>query len=197
MSNKKLIAGFDISTTTIGISFVYIEDKKIKEINYFYYKPKKTLGQIRMLFEAKKFIMDALDKVEDKYKIKATICVEDILLFAQKTTYKTIAVLSAINRVLSVGFYERYGAVNLFAVSTIRATIRKEFGAKERIEKKQVPLTLEKILQKHIPSFKFDWEITKAGKRKNCKDKLLEENFDKADALAVAMTYIIKNKEIG
>jgi len=186
---QQLLVGLDISTTTIGFSAVVIENDKIINIDYSYFKPNKKLGQIKMLIDAKNHIISMIDKSAKKYDLEPIICVEDILVFASKTTTRTLTVLSAVNRVICVAVLEKYNNLNLLPVATIRASIRKLALEKERIPKEDIPAAIEKIMQKHIKNWKFDWELNKNGKIK-------PENMDKSDGIAVAFAVAYKKKLI-
>ena len=184
---RNLMAGLDISTTTVGLSIILIEDFIIKEIESSYYKPNKELDDIKMIFDTKKFIMSKIEKAEKKYSLIPIICVEDILLTTAKTTPRTITILSAINRVLCVAAFEKYNNICLLPVQTVRATLRKEAGLEGRLEKENVPDALELVMAKHINNWKFNWELGKRGK-KNI------ENYDRADSISIALAVAYKNK---
>ena len=181
------MAGLDISTTTLGYSLILIEDNVIKEIESEYYKPNKELDDVMMILNTKKFIMSKIEEAEKKYSLIPMICVEDILLTTNRTTPRTITILSAINRVLCVAAYEKYNNINLLPVQTVRATLRKEAGLEGRLEKENVPDVLELIMKKHIKNWKFNWELGKRGKK-------MVENYDRADAISIALAVAYKNK---
>lgn len=186
----ELIVGLDISTTTIGYSFLTIDDNsKISSAKCFYYKPKKELPIIEMLYCVKKDLMQIIINETDKHQdCKIHISVEDIILFMKgHSTATTITALSAINRLLCVSLYEVFENINLINVNTVRSCLKKELGTKEKIDKSQVADTIQTIIRANgLPDWKFDFELNRNGKSK-------VENEDKADGLAVSICYYLKN----
>lgn len=183
-----LLIGLDISTTTIGFSHILIENNKIIDISYNYFKPNKKINELKMICEAKNFIIEQIDKICETYKTTPIVCVEDIMLFGgNQSTARTITILTAINRAICVSAFEKYNEqVALLPVATIRSILRKAALLEGRLEKENVPQAMETIIKKHIPEWKFDFEISKKG-------KTLTENYDKSDGLAVALAYSIQN----
>lgn len=182
-----LIVGLDISSTTIGISAVVINNSKITNIKYFYYKPDKSLDDIQLISKAKNDILDEVEKIQNEYSEAPIICVEDILLNTRTTTQRTITLLTAINRVICVALFERYDNVHLLPAVSVRAILRKELNQKEQIDKDHVPFAVEKIIKKSKKNWKFEFE-------NNRNNKPREENFDKADAVAIALAIAYKEK---
>ena len=189
---KKLYIGLDVSTTTIGYSIICIENGKIFDLNYSYYKPNKKLSKIHMLSEAKKIVVEIIDGAAKIYELKPIVCIEDILIFTNKTTPTTVTTLAAINRLMCVHAFDNY-QLNLLPVATIRATLKRMVDSKVRIEKDMVPNTIETIMQTHIKGWKFNYELISKGKSKG---KPKQENYDSADGVAVALACAYKNKDI-
>ncbi len=80
------ILGLDISTTTIGIAILEIDEKKStqdklssKILHLSYYKPLKNVHLYQMLSVAKKYILDLVSLYSPDY-----VFIEDIILFMPK-----------------------------------------------------------------------------------------------------------------
>jgi len=164
------ILGFDCSSTTIGIAVVELNEKnnKIKVIDYYYYKPSKEGNILDRLYKTQQDFKKIIQDIKPDH-----IAIEDIVLFMKgHSTARTITTLTSFNRMLGLLAYEYLGrAPELYSVMKIRHGLKlnKELPAKE-----DMPVLLEKRLK-----IKFQWEYNK-------KNKIKQENYDKADALAVA-----------
>lgn len=169
------ILGLDISTTTIGIAVLEVDQKKStqtkivsKILHLSYYKPLKKVHLYQMLSVAKKYILDIINLYNPNY-----VFIEDIILFMPKrSTAATVTTLATINRTIGLHIYEEYGEPILLSVSKIRSFLKEK--NKKNPDKTEIPLILEKKL-----NFKFPIEL-------NRRNKLKKETYDMADALAVA-----------
>ena len=181
-----LIFSFDISTTTTGVGIIVVDNGKIVSVDSWFYKPDKSLDIIQMLYIFKKDIIGKVKSELAKYdNCNVHIAVEDIILYMKNSTAATTTLLSAINRLLCVSLFEEFNNVNLIHVNTIRSTLRKKAGV-DKLDKEMIPDILEDIIGSHIDGWKFGWE---KGKKGNVK----KESYDKADALAVGICYLLKN----
>ncbi|MFZ4795883.1 MAG: hypothetical protein ACOYMA_00220 [Bacteroidia bacterium] len=185
----RLIVGLDISTSTIGWAGLFVENKQIKNVVYGYYKPLKNKDdKINFLLQTKKDILNLIKNliIKDQIIDDIKICVEDILLFTKNTTATTVTSLAAINRVLCVSLYEDYNNVSLLPVQTIRAKLRRVVNSEITISKELVPETVEKIIKKYDSNWAFEYQLNKKG-------KMIIENYDKADGIAVALSFAYIN----
>lgn len=164
------ILGLDISTTTIGLTLLSTDPKvKIDQMEYF--KPPKDGHIAERLLTVKNHIIS---------KIKAwqpdLVVVEDILLGAGKgTTIKTLAGLAIFNRTVCLAALEATGkAPELLNVLKIRHCLKMD---KVLPSKQEMP----ELLAKHL-GITWDFLLTKKG-------KVMPENFDMADSVAVALAY--------
>jgi Holliday junction resolvasome RuvABC endonuclease subunit len=171
----EIILGLDVSTKTIGIGVLFVEDSKIKVEKISYYSHDKKDNQLQKLLKAKKFIISLLEQ----YK-PTSVIIEDIVLFMQnKSQAKTIVPLAVMNRMVALTVLENTLKEPVFLnVLSIRHSLKDQI-TKILPEKEKVPERLEIIL-----NIKFPFIYDKNGKIK-------EESYDAADGLAVATSYIL------
>lgn len=178
----RLIA-LDASTTTIGIAILdYDTDFNIKLIHYCYFKPDKSKEQLKMVIEARDYII----KLAKLYKVNEFIIEDYVKFMGGGSTASTIIPLAILNSTLRIGALEKLKlepvALN---VLKIRHTIK--LGPKPP-KKEDVPDVVAKIL-----GIEFPWYET-IDKRK--KVKIKPESYDVADAIAVGIAHIkIKARE--
>lgn len=196
-NSKKLYVGIDVSTTTIGIGFILIQENKIINIDSVYYSPRKFKnyektadGTIEMLFDAKNNVLNMIEDYSKNIKIEPIIAVEDIILYMPKSTAQTTTILSAINKLICVSCLEKFKNVKTYPVMTIRSNLRKLICLDSKLEKQNVPLAIEKyVAENHMQSYKYHMLTSKTG-------KIIDENYDMADAIAVALINALTNKDI-
>ena len=87
---------------------------------------------------------------------------------------------------LCVSLYEDYNNVSLLPVQTIRAKLRRVVNSEITISKELVPETVEKIIKKYDSNWAFEYQLNKKG-------KMIIENYDKADGIAVALSFAYIN----
>lgn len=174
------VLGLDCSTTTVGwgfIDFDIIDDGyKINKIETGWFKPTKKGS----LFDKFSFVQDKILELCKQFN-PDKIAIEDILkVMPSRSSAGTIITLAVANRNIGMTCYRFLGNKdpNYFPVITIRHTLKIDGVVPS---KQEVPDFLSKIL-----NFDFPYEFNK-------KNKLKEENFDKADGLAVAATFMIKS----
>ncbi|MEY2703917.1 MAG: hypothetical protein RLY43_2556 [Bacteroidota bacterium] len=165
------VLGLDASTNTIGISIIDYIDGNFTLIDKLFYKPPKKGHPIEKLAFTKMSISNVIEKYKPDH-----IALEDIILFMKgKSTAKTTTSLAALNRTVGLAAYE-YSNVppTLLNVLTIRHAIKdKTLPSKEDIPE----LVAQKL------GFKWEWMKDKNG-------KIMPENYDVADGIAVALAFI-------
>lgn len=177
-----IIAGFDVSTNTVGWSVIQNKDLKITYIDSGYYKPLKKGSVFEKLVALRKWVLTILEKYNpDK------VIIEDIIQFMKgKSTAKTIIALSVFNRTIGLICHDWLNAYNgttveLLNVMTIRHAIKK---TKVLPDKTEVP----DLVSEHL-GITFPWEHSKP---RGGASKLKVENYDRADGIAVALAYALK-----
>jgi Holliday junction resolvasome RuvABC endonuclease subunit len=166
------ILGFDASSTTIGYALLNIDyDGYISLLKSDYIKPIKKGSIIERLADTRTKIKTIIEESKPVH-----ICIEEIIQFISGgSTAKTIITLTAFNRMIGLLAYDYLGKCpEMINVMTIRhgLKINKVLPKKEDIP----DLVAERL------GIKFNYQFNKNGKIKN-------ENFDKADAIAVALYY--------
>ena len=179
----KSILGLDISSSTIGFSILEYDDSQIILKEYGHIKPPKKEGQ-SLSFRAN----EAMKILEDFFKKKSPEAVASenyATRFSQgRSTANTIIVLSVFNEITSISCMR---ALNIeptkYAVISIRSKLSKFSGSP--ISSKEECFD---FITKYFTSFKIRFKKT---------GKIKDECFDEADAIAVALTHIIKERENG
>jgi Holliday junction resolvasome RuvABC endonuclease subunit len=177
---KKTILGLDISSSTVGWSLVEYDDDKETLLEYGHIKPlgskKGTLAfrAADYLKTIKKFLVD---KSPDSIAIEAYAS-----RFPRgRSTAKTIITLSLFNEVTSIACLH---ALNMettsYAVVTIRSILSKM--SKTKITSKEEAFD---YVKEYFDNFKV---------RDNRAGNLAKECLDEADAIAVCLTYIYKDR---
>lgn len=177
-----MIAGFDISTSTVGRCVLDINDKgKCKVIFLDYYKPikgtyeDKNKDQLHMLSEAKTSMLELVEKYKPDH-----IAVEDYIKFMSGGSgSSTIIPLATLNRTICLAFFENdlHTPIHICNVISIRTRIKKDSNRTDLPSKEEIPELLEKLLKIKIPRL---MKKTRKG------EKQMEEVSDMADAIAVA-----------
>jgi Holliday junction resolvasome RuvABC endonuclease subunit len=183
MKNMKRILGLDVSSATTGWCIIAYDDKTEHLIEYGHIKPpKSTKGSLA--FRALSY-SDTL-KSFLKQKNPDFVALESYASrFPRgKSTARTIITLSLFNEVTSMGCLE---AINMeptsYAVSTIRSILSKM--SKTKITSKEEAF---EYICKYFEGFET---------RKNRAGNLAKECLDEADAIAVCLTYIYKDRNNG
>jgi Holliday junction resolvasome RuvABC endonuclease subunit len=180
----EIIAGFDVSSTTIGWGILSIDDNKnIGFLDAGFIKPPKDGEIIERLMTTRSKVKDVLEKHRP-----SQVAIEDILKFmANRSSANTIITLSVFNRMVGLAaadyLCEIGGAPGkpakpaLYPVQTIRRTIKVD---KEAPKKEDIPELVAQQL-----GVKFPYVLGRGGKVK------IESN-DVADGIAVALCHSIK-----
>lgn len=169
----KRIMGLDASTTTIGLCVIDFDEKGKNLTHHEYFKPPKNGDIFERLATVRDFIFERLDQ----YKPDSVV-LEDIILFMKgRSTAKTISSLAVLNRTVGLAVFNHSGrAPNLMNVMKIRHALKldKKLPAKDEIPN---------LVAHHLNLSTFPWLYNKKG-------KVMEENYDMADSMAVALAFI-------
>jgi Holliday junction resolvasome RuvABC endonuclease subunit len=174
---KAAIMGLDISSSTIGYSI--IRNGKLED--YGYLKPNDKYDEFQQL----QLICNILIEKAKEYEID-NIAIEKIAeYFGKGSTSKTIVKLAKWNGVISYAMFNEGFNISHHNVISIRSCIRKEYNIKNKTE-------IKKLAKEEVPHFVsdllgFDFEF-----EYNSKGKLKMENYDKSDAVAVALYSILE-----
>jgi Holliday junction resolvasome RuvABC endonuclease subunit len=179
----KTILGLDISSSTIGWSILEYNDKQIILKEYGYIKPpNSSKGSLTFRVSA------AYDEVYKFLKSKKPDAVASEAYANKfprgKSTARTIIVLSVFNELISMACLKslKYEPEK-YAVMTIRSMLSKFAGYK--ISSKEECF---EFIKKYFSNYSL---------RNNRNGKIAKECYDEADAIAVALTYILKERNNG
>lgn len=165
------IIGFDASSSTVGYAVLdYNEISNEKTLVYCdYFKPSKKGNLFERLSNTRKTIIAILSEYKPDL-----ISIEDIVSFMPgSSTSKTILILTAFNRMVGLSCFDHLKhPPSLFNVMSIRHGLKFD----SQLPKKE---EMPELVGKHL-NITFPMESDKNG-------KLLEENYDKADSVAVAL----------
>lgn len=177
MGNKQIIMGLDASSSTIGLSIIEEDDGKLTFKHVEHFKPmKKDKGNIfERLTHIKEYIISKLEEYQPD-----VVAIEEFTQFMKnKSQASTIIILGVVNRLIGLTVYEFTGkAPIMLNVNSIRSIIKPK-NYIGRISKENVPEVVENILN------------IKLEKLYNKKGKEIDENLDRADAIAVALSYCL------
>jgi len=166
--------GLDISSTTIGLSLINLdENNKVSLLKYDYYKPIKD-DLFLSLHKTREYIINKIKEWEPDEAV-----IENNLMFiGNKSSANTIILLAIYNKTCGLACYETLGKdPHLFNMQTARSLIKLK-GYEGKLQKEDIPATVEKILG--IP---FPYVFKKNG-------KIADETFDIADSVAITLGYI-------
>lgn len=177
----KSILSFDASTTTIGISVINYEPMvsfnkaNPKLIYHDFFKPPKDGDIFERLAVVRNFVFEKLEKYNPD-----DVALEDIILFMKgHSTAKTVSSLAVLNRTVGLAIFNHAGhSPHLLNVMKIRHALKKD---KELPPKETIP----ELVAEHL-SIEFPWRFNK-------KEKVIVENYDVADAIAVGLAFIKLN----
>ena len=177
MKDKKIM-GLDISSATIGYCILDYE----KVITYDYLKNNEKYNEYQQIQIASNTLID----IANEHEVDE-IAIEQISeFFGNKSTSKTIIKLAKWNSIISYAMFNNFFNINHHNVNSIRKLLKDDFNNKNKsklskIKKEEVPDIISDLLD-----FKFEYEYNKNG-------KLKMENYDKADAIAVAYYHLFNN----
>lgn len=176
----KRVLSLDASTTTVGIAVLDYDDKNITLYHNDFYKPNKDVNQLIMLKEAKLFVKDLIKTFNpDDFAIE-----EYIKFMKGNSAAATTIPLAIFNRTLCLAAYEEMNKLpEIISVMTIRSKIKLD---KQIPKKEEVP----EIVAKHLNiAFPYRTKLLKNGK-----EKIIAENADVADGIAVGLAFIFRNR---
>lgn len=181
------VLSLDASTTTIGLAvfdYTSFSDKKL--VHHEYYKPPKEGDIFERLAQVREFIYSRLDTYKPD-----NVALEDIILFMKgHSTAATVSSLAVLNRTVGLAIYNHSGrSPELLNVMKIRHALKTgtTLPAKEEIPD----------LVAHHLNMEFPWVLKEKGRGKKKEMRVIEENYDMADAMAVGLAYIkIKSVEL-
>jgi Holliday junction resolvasome RuvABC endonuclease subunit len=170
------VLGLDASTTTIGISVIdYDDGYKSQLIHCEYYKPDKSDGLLNMLINTRMYILN----IATKYDINEFV-IEDYVRFMKgKSSASTTIPLAILNMTLRLSFLDCGIIPQTLNVLKIRHTLKldKKLPAKE---------DMPELVAKHL-GIQYPW-LYRTNRKKE--QVIMEESYDIADSIAVALAYI-------
>jgi Holliday junction resolvasome RuvABC endonuclease subunit len=171
MTNKRVL-GFDASTTTIGVAVLDEIDGYVSLVHLEHFKPPKDGNIFEILAIVRKFIIEKIQQFSP-----TDVVLEDIILFMKgHSTAKTISSLAVLNRTVGLAIYNQFGkSPELLNVMKIRHALK---ITKTLPSKEEMPDLVASIL-----GIKFPYIINKKG-------KYIAENYDRADAISVALAFL-------
>lgn len=174
---QKLVMGFDISTTTIGMCLLFYDNIKIDLKYVDFYKPSKNGNLFERLAEVRQFILSKLDKFKPD-----CVAIEDIVLHMPGgSSAQTIIMLAIINRLIGLVSFDKLNKPPyIYNVMRIRHALKEN---KDLPSKQDMPELVAKILGIDFPYIK------------NKKNEPIKENEDMADAVACAICHIYADRE--
>ena len=164
------ILSFDSSSATIGWSVLEIDqENNIHFVKCGYIKPPKKGNIIERIVNTRNQIQKLINNIKPD-----SIAIEEIIKFMKgHSTANTIIMLTSFNRMIGVVSYDYLGSSpSLYNVMSIRHGIKIN---KQLPKKEDIP----ELVSQHL-GITFPYEYNK-------KNTLKVENFDKADATAVAL----------
>lgn len=179
----KTILGLDISSSTIGWAILEYDNDKVDLKEYGNIKPPKS-NKGSLTFRASAAYDEVCDFLAKKKPDAIAIEAYANKFPAGRSTARTIIVLSVFNELVSMACLKSLGQEpSRYAVVTIRSMLSKHAGYK--ISSKE---DCFEFIKKDFNSFSL---------RTNRNGKISKECFDEADAIAVALTYILKERDNG
>jgi Holliday junction resolvasome RuvABC endonuclease subunit len=172
-TSKTSILGLDCSSATVGWGLVVL-NKNPTLVAHGHIKPLDSKhGDIERLDD----IYHRIGKLCDVTR-PSCVAVEDVFLFMKgKSTARTITLLAAFNRVISLAAYQKVGDVRLYSVHDIRNLISKQHDLK--IDKESMPEAIKACLESD-----FEPIINKRG-------NIAKETYDEADGIAAAWAHTV------
>lgn len=180
-----IVLGLDASTTTVGIAVIsYDNEYKPTLIYSNYYKPNKEDGIINMLIETRSYIKN----IANKYSIDEFV-IEDYVRFMKgKSSASTVIPLAILNTTL------RLMILDDFHISPEALNVLKIRHALKLDKKLPTKDDMPDLVAHHL-GIDYPW-LYKYNKRKKI-DVIMDESYDIADAIAVALAFIkIKSRPL-
>lgn len=179
---SKTVLALDISTTTIGISFLTYDDTSIKLTHIEDYKPNKKGELLERLVETKAYILSIIKKLNPD-----EIAIEKHIEYMKASNSKTILLLAIFNQMIALLSYEAINKLpHIINVNSVRAIIKPP-NTMGRLSKEDVPTALEYHL-----GIKWEYLYTKAKRNKIAKIDM--RTYDRADSCACGIAYILSQR---
>jgi len=176
----KTILGLDISSSTIGWSIIEYDDEQIVLKEYGHIKPLKS-NKGSLALRASSAYDDVYSFLKENNPDMFASEAYANKFPAGRSTARTIIVLSVFNELMSIACLKSLSyEPERYAVMTIRSSLSKFAGYK--ISSKEECF---EFIKKYFSNFSL---------RSNRNGKIAKECYDEADAIAVALTYILKEK---
>ncbi len=170
-----MILALDVSTSCIGYALFNDNGDKLMELNYIKFRDKLSLFEKLSEFKKQMQFLKGSD-------IQYIVIEEPLKKFAGKfSSAGTIAILNFFNGMVSATVYDMFGVEPIhYNVNTARKTAFPEYKAKQKSnENKHQIWTLVREREPHI--------VWKYGPKSA---KLVDENYDMADAYTIALCHI-------
>lgn len=169
----KKVLGIDCSSTTIGWCCLEVNDadNSISHKESGFIKPPKKGNIIERIYKTRTEIQSIINRLKPDH-----IGIEEIIQFMKgKSTAKTIIMLTTFNRMVGLASYDALGVTpEFFNVMSIRHGLK----LNKILPKKE---DMPDLVANHLGII-FPYQYKKTG-------KLIEENYDRADGIAVALYY--------
>lgn len=175
-TSKTSILGLDCSSATVGWGLIVL-NKSPTLVAHGHIKP---LNSKHADIERLNDIYHRIGKLCDETR-PSCVAVEDVFLFMKgKSTARTITLLAAFNRVISLATYQKTKNVYLYSVHDIRNLINKNYNI--TIDKESMPNAVADYLEP-----KFEPIINKKG-------NISKETYDEADGVAAAWAHAVRTQ---
>lgn len=169
------VLGLDCSSATIGWGLITISNPP-KLISHGHIKP---LDSKHPEIERLDDVYNTICKLCDLLK-PSIVSVEDIFLFMKgKSQARTITLLTAFNRVISLAAHQKVGKVKFYNVHEIRKIIKNAYNIESDIGKEEMPNFIREHLETNFVDIK------------NKKNEQAKETCDEADGIAAAWCYLL------
>ena len=179
----KTVLGLDISSSTIGWSILEYSDQAITLKEYGNIKPPKS-SKGSLAYRASVAYDEVYSFLLDKNPDTVAVEAYANKFPAGKSTARTIIVLSVFNELMAIASLKSLDREPIrYAVSTIRASLGKIAGYK--VSSKE---DVFEFIKKYFIEFNL---------RENRSGNIAKECYDEADAIAVALTHIHKERSNG
>jgi Holliday junction resolvasome RuvABC endonuclease subunit len=174
------VIGLDISSATVGWSLFEYNDKEYTLMEYGHIKPPPSKSG-SLAFRASSY-MDEISKLFLEKKPDSVAIEAYASKFSPgRSSARTIIVLAVFNELTSVSSIKSIGVEpSSYAVATIRSMLSKESGTK--ITSKDESFD---FVKNNFKKFKVRFKRT---------GRIKDESGDEADAIAVALTHILKGE---
>jgi len=182
----KRVIGLDASTTTIGICILdYDEDGyQSSLVHYEYYKPQKQTANKEArpisdwVLEARQHVFNLIDG----YHV-TELAIEDYIRFMQgQSSAQTIIPLAILNMTLRIGVKDRYGwDATALTVGKVRHALKRDHVLPK---KEDIPA----LVSTYLGFDEFPWYREFKPRKKVW--AVMDESYDVADAMAVALAYV-------